>query len=186
MEISQRDRRAIRYGGLGLGLILLYLLVVEPLLDGYDAMVREHRTLSAKVARAMRDTKKTKYLTEYVKSEEDRTGTVSSPRPYSEQITAMSEKIMTAGQCGVQIKNSFWVAPRLWPEDTKLEMAQIQIDAEGNWEAVCRFLAALYKTDGVFSVEQMDLAGKGGQLTLKLTLSVLVQAAQPEAQRWTK
>ncbi len=186
MEITQRDRRALVYGGLGLGIIFLYLFVVEPLLDRYDKLVLEHKTLSAKLAHSMRDSKKVKYLSEYVKSEEERTGTISNLRPYSEQITAMSEKIMTAGQCGVRIKNSSWVAPRLWPEDPKLEMAQIQIDAEGDWEAVCRFLAALYKTDGVFSVEQMDLSGKGGRITLKLTVSVLVQATLSEKDRWTR
>ncbi len=186
MEMTQRDRRAIVYGGIGLGIIFLYLLVVEPILDSYDKLVREHKTLSVKLARVMRDNKKVKYLSEYIKSEEERTGTISDPRPYSEQITAMSEKIMTASQCGVQIKNSSWVSPRLWPEDPKLEMAQIQIDAEGNWEAVCRFLAALYKTDGVFSIEQMDLSGKGGRMNLKLTVSVLVQATLSEKDRWIR
>jgi type II secretory pathway component PulM len=189
MEIAARDRRAIQFGLIGLGAILLYLLVVDPLIDRYDALAAEHKAQAAKVAKILRDNKKAKFLAETIKIWEDQTGVQSEPKRYSEQVTAVSDRIMTAGQCGVQIKNSNWIAPRAWPEDPRFEMAQVQIEAEGDWERLCTFLANLYHTDGVLSVEQMDLSAgtrKDGKAGLKLTLSVLVQANPQNKDHWTR
>ncbi|MFA5864577.1 MAG: hypothetical protein WC975_07795 [Phycisphaerae bacterium] len=189
MKINEKDRRAIIFGVAGLGVILLYLLIVGPLIDSYDTLIGTHQQLSSKVGKILRDNKKTKYLSETIKAWEDKTGCQTAVKPYSEQITVLGDRIMTAGQCGVQIKNSNWVAPRIWPDDPSLEMAQIQLEAEGDWERVCTFLAALYRTDGIFSIERMDLQGspkKDGKVTVRLTVSVLVEAGKQHKDNWTR
>jgi Tfp pilus assembly protein PilO len=189
MEISQRDRRAIVFGGIGLVVICAYLLLIEPAMTYYDDLTDEHTVLAAKVGRIMRDTQKVPYMKEHLKECEEKCGVQSKPEPYSRQITAMSERLMTASQCGVQLKNSHWVSPKPWADDPTLELAQIQLDAEGDWENVCKFLGAIYRTDGVLGIEQMDMTGdpkKGGKITLRLTVSVLVQVDLQEKNRWAR
>ena len=85
------------------------------------------------------------------------------------------------------MKNSNWTGAKAWPENPSLEIASINIDAEAGWENVFKFVAALYRIPGVLSVERMDLPGKskkGGKLTLRLTVSVLIKAAPRDEDRW--
>ncbi|HEX2922532.1 MAG TPA: hypothetical protein VHS28_00710, partial [Chloroflexota bacterium] len=62
MALSQRDRRAILVGGVGLCLVLLYLFVIEPAALAYADLVAEHERLAGKVARAIYTQKKNAYL----------------------------------------------------------------------------------------------------------------------------
>jgi type II secretion system (T2SS) protein M len=189
MEISQRDRRAIILGGIGLGVVVLYLLIIEPTMNYYDNLVDEHTVLAAKVARVMRDKQKQPYMKEHLKECEDRYGSQSEPQSYSQQITMVSERLMIASRCGVKLKNSHWAAAKPWADDPTLELAQIQLDTEGNWASVGKFLGELYRLDGVLGIEQMDMSGdpkKGGKITLRLTVSVLVKSDQQNRNPWAK
>jgi hypothetical protein len=183
MELTKRDRRAIVWGGIGLGIVLIYLWIIEPVMDRYGEMTADHAILSSRVSAMIRDQRAMPVMEKYVRDCEGKVGPMAEPEFYSGEITKVSDNIMTAGQCGVQIKNTRWIAPKPWPTDPKLSMAQVQIDCEGQWENICRFLGALYRTAGIFSVEQMDMAGdvqKGGMITMKLTVSVIVRSAPQE------
>lgn len=184
MELTKRDRRAVVWGGSGLVIVLVYLWMIEPVLNRYDEMRVGHAIFSSHVASLIQDQRATPVMEKYISDCESKVGPISEPELYSGEITKVSDNIMTAGQCGVQIKNTRWIAPRPWAMDPKLSMAQVQIDCEGQWESVCKFLTALYRTSGIFSVEQMDMSGdvqKGGMITMKLTVSVIVRSA-PQAQ----
>ncbi len=189
MEINKRDKRAIWLGGTGVCVILAYFVALEPIIATYNQMIENHGRLSAKLARIYRDNKAEPVMKKYILESEEIVGPLSAPELYSRQITTVSNNIMTAGQCGVQIKNTNWITPRAWPDDPKLEMAMVQIDCEGMWENICKFIAALYRTEGVFSIEQMDMTGdkkRGGMITMKLTVSVLVRAEAENAGVWAK
>jgi hypothetical protein len=183
MELTKRDRRAVIWGGAGLAVILVYLWLIEPVLNRYDALAAEHTRLGAQAASLLGDERAMPAMEKYIGDCETKVGPMAVPGLYSSEMTKVGDKIMTAGQCGVQIKNTRWISPRPWFDDPKLSMAMVQIDCEGQWESVCKFLAALYRTEGIFSVEQMDMAGeaqKGGTITMKLTVSVIVQSATQE------
>jgi len=186
MEISERDKRALKLGGLGLGIIAAYFLVVEPLISSYDGLVADHKVLAAKVKRVIYENRKTKYLIERIAECEEKSGELLPPKPYSEQITTVGDKITTAAQkTGVEMKNSTRTAAKPWPDDPTLEMALIHVDAQAGWENVFKFIGELYRIPGVLSVEQMNLSSgpkKGGKITLTLTVSVLVQAS-PEGKQ---
>ena len=184
MEITPRDMRAIRMGGAGVGVLVVYFFLFEPIIDHYDRIFENHDVLAAKVSRIYRDNNASPAMEKYIAECEGLVGPLVAPDVYSREITQVSNNVMTAGQCGVRIKNTTWVAPRPWPDDPKLQMATLQIDCEGQWESMCRFIAALYRTEGIFSIEQMDMTGdvkKGGMITMKLTVSVLVQAEAQNA-----
>jgi hypothetical protein len=183
MELTKRDRRAMIFGGAGLAVILIYLWMIEPMLNRYDELTAEHDRLSARAASLLGDERAKPAMEKYIGECESKVGPMAVPGVYSNEITQVGDRIMTAGQCGVQIKNTRWISPRPWFDDPKLSMAMVQIDCEGQWESVCKFLAALYRTEGIFSVEQMDMTGdaqKGGMVTMKLTVSVIVQSATQE------
>jgi type II secretory pathway component PulM len=189
MEISSRDKRAIVFGAIGIAIIAVYLCAVEPALAAYDRICGEHCRLTDRVTKALRENDSTRLArgASALAEAEKRYGAISTPKGYSEQMTCVSDRITTAGQCGVQIKNTSWIAAKQWPDDAGLQMAQVQIDAEGDWDSLCRFLAALNHTEGVLSVEQIDIgAGSPGRLHSRLTLSVLVQADTQTKDRWTR
>jgi hypothetical protein len=61
------------------------------------------------------------------------------------------------------------------------------MDAQSEWEKLFRFMAALYRIEGVLSIEQMDLTtGDRGRLKLRLSLSLLSQAAPAGGDAWSK
>ena len=189
MAISQRDRRALVLGGGALAVIVVYLSIIDPLIGGYEALRSEHKVHAAKVARIMIDNGKAKYLGEEVGEWERKAGPLGPPRPYSQQITAIGERIVAAAQkSGVQLKNSSWTVARPWGDDPALETATVNLDAEAGWENAFKFIAEVYRIEGVLSVEQMDLAGdpkKGGNLTLRLAVSVFVQAGAKGQGQWS-
>ncbi len=180
MALSARDRRAVALGGAALGVIGVYLLVVEPLARTYDRMVGEHEQLAAKVARVLRDQRKAEHFAAQIREHEQLFGELLPPRPYDEQITAIGGQLVAAAQMsGVMLRGSTPTAATPWAEDPALELASFVIDAEvlwrnpmapeggGNeevptpeaaWENVFKFVAGLYRIPGVLSVEQLELA----------------------------
>lgn len=177
MALSERDRRAVLMGGIGLGLVLLYLFVIDPLASGYAKLVAEHERLAARVARAVYSQKKNAYLAKQVAQYEENTGSLAAPKPYGEQVSAVGEQIVAAAQAnGVQLKGTTPAAGIAWPDDATLEMAIVRIDGEAEWEKTFQFIAALYQVNGVLSVEQLEMTSdpkKGGKITLRLSISVL-------------
>ena len=107
---------------------------------------------------------------------------------YSEQITTVGEQIVAAAQKnGVQLKGTTPSAVRAWPPDPTLQLAPVLIEADADFEPVFKFIDALYRIDGVLSVESLDLTGdpkKGGKLKMRLTISVLVKSQQTGGARW--
>lgn len=180
MNISERDRRALVLGGIAVGVIAIYLVAVSPLVNRYDAMVAGHDKAAAKIARILGEERKAAYQAEQIVAWERQAGELVEPRPYSEQITAVSHKLVAAYQAsGMQVKHSHWTQPTPWPDDRSLSLATIHIDAEAEWENVFKFVAAVYRIGGVLSVERLELSGdsrKPGPLTVKLAVSVLVQS----------
>ncbi len=184
MALSERDRRALVRGGIALGVIAVYFLGIDPLLAWYDALVSRHEANAASVARVITNQRKAGHYRDQVSEMEEEVGGLSTPKPYSEQITAMSEKVITAAQqSGLNLKGATPTAAIAWPEDPSLKQASILIDAEAGWENVFKFIAALYRTEGVLSVEQIELSGEGGKV-VKLTISVLVKAPESSDDPW--
>jgi hypothetical protein len=57
----------------------------------------------------------------------------------------------------------------------------VLLEADADFEPVFKFIDALYRIDGVLSVENLDLTGdpkKGGKVHVRLTISVLVKSRQ--------
>jgi len=187
MAITERDRRALILGGAAVGVIAVYFAGIEPLWEKYDRLVSKHQANATTMVRVLVNERKADYYAEQVSELEEKVGELSPPRPYSEQITAVSEKVVTAAQqSGIKLQGSSPTGPLAWPDDPELQQASIIIDAEADWEKVFKFVAALYRLEGILSVEQMELTGKpkGGRLTLKLTVSVLVEAPEQSDHRW--
>ena len=188
MTINKQDRRALILGGITLGVIALYLLVIEPAMHGYDAMANEHSALTARVGRIQFENREAAHYPREIATWERRGDALSPPGPYAEQATAVGEKIVAAaGKSKVNLKNLNWSAPTVWPDDPAFEMAVLNLDAEAGWEPVFQFVAAIYEIGGVLSVEEVDLTGdpkKPDKLTLSLRVSVLVKAPPQEGTQW--
>jgi len=189
MTLSERDRRALILGGIGLGVIVFYLLILDPVANWYSDLAGEHQRLANQIAQTIYEKDKERHNAELVAKWEQDKGPLSAPKPYSEQITAVSNEIVAAGKkSGIKLKNTTPRAAVPWVDDPKLKRASIIIDAETGWENVFKFIAALYRIDGVLSVESMHLSSsskKGGKMTLKMTVSVMVQAGQGGKKPWT-
>lgn len=190
MAMTERDRKALKRGGVALGAIVMYFLVIEPVASGYDDLVATHTLLADQVKRAVYDNQKAKYEVKQVAKWEEKAGDLSPPKPYSEQITAVGTALVTAAQKGgVKIKNSAWTGPKPWADDVTLDIVSLRLDAEAGWENVFKFIAELYRIPGVLSIEQMGLTGdpkKGGKLSLRLTVSAMVKAASDTQEPWSK
>ena len=188
MVLNKRDRRALKLGGTALAVMAVYFFGIEPLWGWYDARVSVHSRATEQVARAVGRQRKADYYAHQVADWESKAGRLTTPRPYAQQITEVSGRIMAAAQqAGVQVKGTTPTAPAVWPDDPSLQRASILIEAEAEWESVFRFIAGLYQAEGILSVEEVDLSGdakKGGRLNLKLTVSFLVQAEAGGA-RWS-
>lgn len=193
MNLTQRDRRAVRLGVVGVALIGAYFFVLEPLAVRYAKLVRDHRSAAATIRRKILDGRRYAEREPQVRNWEEKAGNLIPSRPYSEQITAVGTKIIAAaGENGVQLQGATPSAPTPWSDtagpamagaggEAPLAQALIHIDAQAEWENVFKFVAALYRIEGVLSVEQFDLSGdprQGGQLKLKLVISVLMKAAE--------
>ena len=187
MSMSQRDRRAIKLGVAGAAVLGLYFGVVEPLEGRYDRLVERHQTSAEKIARNIEEKQRLAAKEAEVKTWEEKAGTLVVEKTYSEQMTAVGSRIMTAaGENQVQIQGVIPTAATPWVDapgsagaGPKLEQASFNIDAQGPWENVFKFLAAVYRIEGVLSVEQLDLNSdaKGGPLKVRLVVSVLMRAS---------
>jgi len=188
MVLSDRDRRALKLGGTVLAVAAAYFLVIDPLWGWYDARASQHSRATEQVARAVGRQRKADYYARQVADWEDKSGRLTTPEPYARQITEVSGRIMAAAQqAGVQVKGTTPTAPAVWPDDPTLQRASILIEADAEWEGVFRFIAGLYQSEGILSIEELDLSGdakKGGRINLKLTVSFLVQAEAGGA-RWS-
>jgi hypothetical protein len=216
VALSTRDRRALILGGVGLGVIALYLLVIEPLADAYGELVGDHERLAARVARTIHDNRKAAYYAERLADYEQSAGELLPARPYDEQITAVGEQITAAAQqSGIQLQGFTPTSAVPWGQDPALALALFHIDAEtswpqlkraaSSWENVFKFVAALYRIPGVLSVERLDLSSEtsrraggppgrggpggpsqGGKITLRLAVSVLVEATPQSEAMWAR
>ncbi len=206
MALSERDRKALVSGGVALGAIGLYVLLIEPLARAYADLVADHERLASKVARSVHVNRKAAYFAEQLAEYEQIAGELSPPKPYDEQITTIGEQIIAAAQkSGVQLRGSTPTAPVPWAEDPTLEMALFRIDAQAGWENVFKFIASVCRIPGVLSVEQLDLSGgpkKGGskgpkargparpggngKITMRLTVSVLAAAPAKSEILWAR
>ncbi len=189
MALNERDRRAVLLGGAALGLIVVYLLVLEPAASAYSRMVSEHDDLVSRVDRAVYLQKKNAHVAGQVAEYEEKIGPLLPAKAYGEQMTAVCEQIVAAaGPAQASIKGATPVAAIAWAEDPSLAMAMVRIDAEADWEKIFEFVAGLYRIPGVLSVEQMELTGnpkKGGKISLRLNVSVLAKAAKQQ-DSWTR
>jgi len=187
MEMTKRDRRALKLGAVALGAVAVYFLAIEPVMNSYGDLVATHALQASRIKRAVYDNQKNVYLARKVGQWQSRAGELAEPKPYSEQITGVGGGIMAAAKLsGVKIKNSGWAAARPWAEDPALELAVVTIDAETGWENVFKFISGIYRIPGVLSVERMDLSSgpkKGGKLTVRLTVSVMVKSVSNVSER---
>jgi hypothetical protein len=190
MALSERDRRALVLGGVGLLAIGVYVFGIEPAWSWYDGIVAEHESQAARLGRVRSNEAKADYYTRQIEQWEKEIGVLSPPRPYSEQVSAVTEKIIGAAQPnGTELKGISPAAPAVWPEDPKFDRAAVLVDAEAAWPDIFKFIDALYRTEGVLSVEQLEFAGdpkKGGKLTVKLNVSVLVLAPEESQGGWSR
>lgn len=190
MTISQRDRRALWLGGFGLGLLVVYFLAVEPLWAWYADLASSHQSAAADLSRLISNNRKADYYAARVAEMEERVGPLTEPKPYSEQISVVTERLTATAQGnGIDLKGATPVAPVAWPDDPRLQRAAILVDAEAEWTNALKFIDALYRVEGILSVEQFELSGdakKGNKLTLKLVVSLLAQAGQEGASPWSR
>jgi len=202
MALTSRDRRALRYGAGGVALLVLYFFAVEPLAGGYFRLREEHQRLAIRLARRGYETQKAAYFAARLAEFERAGGALRPPRPYDQEIAALGEQIVAAAQqSGVQLSGATPTPAVPWGDDPTLALALVNLEAQVQWPAplqadeiwanVFAFLQRLYRIPGVLSVERLDLASavqqgggpvKGGTITLRLTVSVLVQAANEDEQ----
>ncbi len=186
MVISERDRRAILLGVSALGLIAVYLLAIAPAVRGYRDLVDRHDRAESLVDRRIEKERKARVLAIRVKEWEAKAGEFEPARPYSEQISAVGERIVAAAQeSGVNLQGTTPGTATPWPDDVRAAYTPVQIEAQAGWENVFKFVAALYRIPGVISVEQMDLNGEGkGSENLKVRLSISVLVAPASDKPW--
>ena len=181
MTLTSRDRRALILGGATLALAGLYIFALEPGLAWYDGLTADHGKLAGQVAELHKRNQMRAWRRRQLAKWEEEAGPFTLPKPYDEQVTTVGREVMAAAQkSGLEIKNSSWAAPRVWSANPSVALATMQIDAETQWQNVFKFIAAAYRVPGVLSVESLGLTGdpkKGGKLTVRLSLSVLVQPA---------
>jgi hypothetical protein len=190
MNMSQRDRRAVKLGVAAAVVLGGYFGVVEPLQARYQRLVDWHQAAAEKIARNVEERQRLSVREKEVKECEEKAGPLLVERTYSEQITAVGSRIMAAAnESQVQIQGAVPSPPTPWTDawaakgetsgGPQLDQATITIDAQTAWENAFKFVAALYRTEGILSVEQLDLSGdaKGGQLKLHLVVSVLMKAS---------
>ncbi|NLX07909.1 MAG: type II secretion system protein M [Phycisphaerae bacterium] len=188
MNLTQRDKRALTLGAIGLAAIAGYLLIIEPALTSYDELRATHAANAAKVAKLLLDRQKSVYLSTKLDQWREKAGEFAPPDEYGRRMTVVGDGLVAAVQRGgLQLKHSTWSATRSWNEDPTLALAMLQIDGEAGWENVFKFIAELHRIPGVLSIESLDLSGdpkKGGNLTVRMTVSVLVKAAEKGPKRW--
>lgn len=130
--------------------------------------------------------------------------------------TVGEQILATAQKSGIQLRGATPTAAVPWAEDPAFQMALFHIDAEAGWESVFKFVGSLYRIPGVLSVERLDLSskakkggpsrggpparggppGRGGggprggggssKVTMRLTVSVLVAAAEESDDPWAR
>ena len=190
MALTNRDRRALILGGTALAAVVLYVLLIEPVVSAYDQMVDEHDALAARIGRVLYDNQQAKYFTEQVAEWEQAYCELGEPKRYDEQITTVSGQIVAAAQSsGIKLGRTSPASGTPWADDPKLQMALIHLDAEGGWEKVFKFVAALYRIQGLLSVEHLDLSAepkKPDKIKINLTVSVLALAAEASEDLWAK
>lgn len=190
MTMSERDRRAVKLGAAALAAMGVYFGVVEPIHGRYQRLVDWHRASAEKIKRNIEEQRRLAVQEEQVKSWEEKVGPLLVERTYSEQMTTVGSRILAAaGDCQVQIQGvtptpaTPWVDSWAGSGETggpSLEQATINFEAQGGWENAFKFVAALYRIEGVLSIEQIELSSdpkKGGQLTMRLAMSVLMRAS---------
>ncbi len=180
MTLSERDRRAVILGAGGLGVLLVYLFVIEPTAGAYAELTNDHARLAGRLARQRFESDEAAYYTKRVAEWEARAEPLAPPKPFDEQANHVGEGIVAAAQQNqVKLENTNWSLPTAWPDDPALGLAGLQLEAEADWEPIFKFITAVYAIEGVLSVEEMELSGdpkKGGKLSLSLGVSVLVKA----------
>ena len=188
MTLSKRDRRAVILGGGGLGVLLVYVFVIEPTAGAYADLADEHARLAGRLARQRYENDEAAYYTKRVAEWEARAEPLAPPKPFDEQANHVGEGIVASAQQNqVKLKNTNWSLPTAWPDDPALGLAVLHLEAEADWEPIFKFITAVYAIEGVLSVEEMELRGdpkKGGKLSLSLRVSVLVKADPQEGGLW--
>ncbi len=186
MALTPRDKRALTVGGAAIAIMALYFGVIEPAAYAYGELTHRHSTVANRLAMSRRDAQKREYMSERVRTWEAKAGTLSPPKPYGEAITTIGSQIVAAAQsCEVELQGEIPTAATPWPEDSQLQQAIINVDAQSDWEKIFKFIAALYHIDGVLSVEQMDLnMGERGKLKVRLGVSIFIQAAPAGGGSW--
>lgn len=186
MALSKRDRRAIIMGVSALAVMAGYLLVLRPALRSYRNLVGEHEAATRALNRRIDEHRKAEFLAVRVKEWEAKAGSLLPPKPYSEQIAVVGERIVAAAEeSRLQMQGTTPTAATPWPNDPQVAQAIVQIEAKADWENVFKFLAAVYRIPGVVSVEQLDLSGEGkGGGSLKVRMSISVIVAPTSENRW--
>lgn len=206
MALSTRDRRALVAGAVGLGVLGVYFLGIEPAARAYGRLSDGHDRLAAQLARARQNQAKAAYYRQRIADFEKDTGELLPPRPAAEQMTAVAAALMTAAQqSGVQLRTVTPAAPSPWGDDPALALAVLQVDAEVGWPKadlsaqawsnIFKFMRQAYRIPGVLSVERCDLGSElppgppnnpnaGGKINVRLTISVLTAAAREDDAPW--
>lgn len=207
MALNDRDRRALVLGGVGAGIVLAYLFVLEPAVGMYNGLVAEHDHLARQVARVARDTQQAAYYEKEIAQYESQHGPLGESQPFDKQLSLVGEQLIGAAQqSGLNLRGATPTAGPPWGDDPSLQLALFRIDAEvqwpnaqmagQTWENVFKFIALAYRIPGVLSVERLDLSGdappgggdprKPGKLTVQVTFSVLAQATEEGGGLWTR
>ena len=87
MTLNEKDRRALILGGITLGVIAAYFLVIEPAVQGYDALANEHSALSVRTARIQSENDEAAHYTRELAAWEQQAEPLSPPKPYDEPVT---------------------------------------------------------------------------------------------------
>ena len=132
-----------------------YFLAVEPLASRYSALVERHHQAAACIAANVRESRRLAAIEEEVKSCEDRAGSLVPERTYGERMTTVASRITgAAGESQVQIQSTTSATPTPWtdqapgaeapppPTGPSSEQALINIEGQGEWENVFKFVAA--------------------------------------------
>ncbi|GMU23578.1 MAG: hypothetical protein AMXMBFR13_36560 [Phycisphaerae bacterium] len=192
MTISERDRRALVLGGVALGVIIVYFGIVEPL----GALHADHEQAADAILARIKETRSLQAVESEVQLWEEKAGDLVPTKTYAEQITAVGAALITAaGENGVQLQGATPTGATPWTDEgmvrtqagTALEQATIHIDAQADWENVFKFITAIYRIDGVLSVEQLSLSSDpkaGGKLKMRLSISVLAKTSGQGGGLW--
>jgi len=182
MNLSERDRRAVIYGCLVLGVLFIGKFVVLPFFDHWKALrdradAQELDAINeARRAKRLIDTE-TRVSKHYGKNATNPLTDIETTRLAFLKAT---QKLLTAN--GIAVENLQPQSPRSLREAKEVSVLSLRVTGKTQLPQLAKTLAAIPNADCLMFVDRLDVAGdpkQPGNVTVTMTLATLAQGDAP-------